>query len=174
VGDQILVAVAGRLNGSLRISDTAARFGGDEFVIVVEDLEEAHEAIDAAKRIEESLRTPFRIQDLEISIIASVGLAFSDGSGRCQAEDLMRTADAAMYEAKGRSKGHHLRFDDVRPGCSTERSSEPGQPGLSGIDFGELLREAPDCPILRGASSGLARLSRADGPVTQGKGEGLR
>lgn len=171
VGDQVLVAVARRLNGALRAGDTAARFGGDEFVLVLGDLAEAREAIEVVERIEERLRAPFRIGSLEISVDASVGIALSDGSGRGSAEDLVRAADAAMYEAKRRNKGRR-RFDDAPPGGSTECRVRLGQRGLTGIDVGGLRTGASALPLLRGADPGGDRRIRVDGPSGEGKGLG--
>ena len=106
VGDQLLAAVASRLRNCLREhrGDLLARFGGDEFVAVVEDLREPEEAMVVARRFQEALRVPFRIGDLEIVSGGSVGVAFNTTNVE-SASDLLRNADTAMYRAKEEGKG---------------------------------------------------------------------
>jgi diguanylate cyclase (GGDEF)-like protein len=101
VGDQVLCAVASRLSHALRAGDTLARVGGDEFVLLCEDLTEATDGELIAARIRSSLAAPFVLTEAEISISASVGVAYS-GPGRDVSEQLVADADAAMYEAKRR------------------------------------------------------------------------
>jgi diguanylate cyclase (GGDEF)-like protein len=109
-GDELLVLVAGRLRRWLRPSDTAARFGGDEFAVLVEDLDTSNGAQIVAQRILDSLREPFAIQGQEILVGASIGIASSAQPG---SDDLLRGADLAMYRAKGLGKG---RFQLFEPG----------------------------------------------------------
>ena len=98
VGDQLLVEVASRLTGSIRASDTVARFGGDEFVIVREDIADASEAVEFAERMVAVLHEPISLSGREHFATASVGIAL--GGAGSSAEQLLRDADAAMYRAK--------------------------------------------------------------------------
>jgi diguanylate cyclase (GGDEF)-like protein len=101
-GDRVLVAVAKRLRGCLRPSDTAARMGGDEFALLLEDLEDSRGAERVAQRILEELRTPIALGELEAVVGASIGLALGDAQARMG--DLLRKADVALYHAKGKGK----------------------------------------------------------------------
>jgi diguanylate cyclase (GGDEF)-like protein/PAS domain S-box-containing protein len=109
-GDELLMLVAERLAGVLRDSDTVARFGGDEFVILAEDLDGDAEAIAVAERVLHTLEESFEVGDAEISIRASVGVAVAHDRAT-DAEDLLREADMAMYRAKG-AGGHDLELFD--------------------------------------------------------------
>lgn len=104
VGDQLLVAVARRLSENVREADTVARYGGDEFVVVLEDLHESQEAEAVADKLVAELGRPFELESGAVQTGASIGIAhlIEDGSGP---EQLLRRADAAMYAAKsaGRS-----------------------------------------------------------------------
>jgi diguanylate cyclase (GGDEF)-like protein len=96
-GDAVLVEVAKRIATSVRAVDTAARFGGDEFAILLEDVDGAQAAADGAERVLEALAEPFAVEGHEIAVRASVGISFAEGG---DAEALVRNADAAMYIAK--------------------------------------------------------------------------
>jgi diguanylate cyclase (GGDEF)-like protein/PAS domain S-box-containing protein len=103
-GDQLLRAVAERIRGSVRPGDTVARFGGDEFTILFEDVADLAGARDAAERTLGALGQPFELEDGEVFISASVGIALSS-SGHDTPAALLRKADAAMYRAKERGRG---------------------------------------------------------------------
>jgi diguanylate cyclase (GGDEF)-like protein/PAS domain S-box-containing protein len=104
IGDELLVAVAGRLQETLRASDTAARLGGDEFTILLENVTTEEDAQRAAGRVLDALSQPFDLQGHQIVVSASIGIAFGD-SGVDDPDDLLRAADTALYEAKGQGKG---------------------------------------------------------------------
>jgi diguanylate cyclase (GGDEF)-like protein len=105
-GDALLVAVAGRLSASLRSGDTAARFGGDEFAVLVEETTGPEEACQAAERLIAALCAPLVIEDHQIQVRASVGIALSQ-AGHEDPTELMQAADVAMYAAKARGKGRY-------------------------------------------------------------------
>jgi len=98
-GDELLITVARRLKGSLRARDTLARIGGDEFAILLTLEEGREEATRAARRIQATLATPFRLSDLEFRVDCSIGIAFSGGAER-DAEALIRHAQFAVNRAK--------------------------------------------------------------------------
>jgi diguanylate cyclase (GGDEF)-like protein/PAS domain S-box-containing protein len=96
-GDELLVDVAGRLRASLRPGDTAARIGGDEFAVVLENLADVGEATRVAERIVDKLRSPFELGKRETFMTASIGVAFGGNTGTKKGpEELMRDADVAM------------------------------------------------------------------------------
>ncbi len=105
-GDHLLSAVASRLRNCLRErrGDILARFGGDEFVALLEDLKDPEDALVIARRFQEVLRSPFKIGDHEITSGGSIGIAFNNTRIE-KASDLLRNADTAMYRAKGARKG---------------------------------------------------------------------
>jgi len=113
-GDRLLAAFAERLSGTLRLGDTFARLGGDEFVILLEDVLDLNAAEVAAERLEAKLRQPFTIDDSEIAITASIGIAFRE-SGFHRPEDLLLDADRAMYRAKTSGKARHQIFHPDQP-----------------------------------------------------------
>jgi len=110
VGDELLVAVADRLLGLMRPGDTLARLSGDEFVILCEDLDDASSAEPLAARIGAALSEPFVLSESEISVAASVGIAFA-GLGEDVPERVLEEADAAMYQVKRQGGGRHAVID---------------------------------------------------------------
>jgi diguanylate cyclase (GGDEF)-like protein/PAS domain S-box-containing protein len=107
-GDELLVAVAARLVSVLKSGDTVARFGGDEFVVLLEDID-ADAAELVSERLQESLREPFTFGAEEVPLHASIGIAV--GRARdCTQSQLLRDADLAMYVAKRNGRGRSERF----------------------------------------------------------------
>jgi diguanylate cyclase (GGDEF)-like protein/PAS domain S-box-containing protein len=118
-GDQLLVAVAERLRGAVRDNDVVARLGGDEFAILVQGGEES-EAQRVARRIIDSLSTPFDLSGTRVNMGASVGIA----TGSAQSvDDLLRKADVAMYRAKAAGKGTLALFEPGMHDSAAERLS---------------------------------------------------
>ncbi|WP_432471789.1 bifunctional diguanylate cyclase/phosphodiesterase [Amphritea sp. HPY] len=109
-GDKLLIQVAGRLQDCLRSSDLLARFGGDEFVILLEHSEDFH-YINVAERIIEALARPFQINGQEIMSGASIGITLSI-SGYTDPDEMLRDADIAMYQAKLSDKQRYMLFDE--------------------------------------------------------------
>jgi diguanylate cyclase (GGDEF)-like protein len=123
-GDRLLVALAGRLQEGLRASDTAARFGGDEFMILCEDVADEQDVVNIAHRILSAIDKPFVIGPERLQVSASMGIAITDGK-EDSAESLIRNADSAMYGAKKQRTSYEV-FDDgmrtrVRERVETER-----------------------------------------------------
>jgi len=110
VGDQVLVAVAERLRGCVRPTDTVARFGGDEFAILLPQLDGPEDVVVVAERILAAFAQRVPAGDEAVSVRASVGIATS-GPDATRAGDLIRDADVAMYGAKQRGKGRWARFE---------------------------------------------------------------
>jgi diguanylate cyclase (GGDEF)-like protein/PAS domain S-box-containing protein len=110
-GDEVLIEVARRLDESIRGADTAARFGGDEFAVLLEDVEHSQEAADAAERILEALSVPLAVGHKELSLRCSLGISVAERESTIDADELIRDADAAMYIAKRDGKGTYRLFE---------------------------------------------------------------
>ncbi len=109
-GDTLLQEVADRLRGLMRWMDTASRFGGDEFVVLCDELESEKDALQVATRIQQSLLQPVSIGDREVSVECSIGIAMHDPDDTpATPVQLVHEADVAMYRAKGRG-GHRVEF----------------------------------------------------------------
>jgi diguanylate cyclase (GGDEF)-like protein/PAS domain S-box-containing protein len=114
-GDELLVVVARRLESVLRPGDTVARFGGDEFTILCEDLPHAsarERALEIAQRLLTAVARPFVVRKAETFVGVSIGIALTS-SGDELADELLRDADAAMYHAKDAGRGRVEVFDDT-------------------------------------------------------------
>ena len=121
-GDALLIEVAARLEGALRNSDTierlsvessngtVARFGGDEFAVLLKNIRSPSTAISIAERIQKSLMTPFKLDEHDFFTSASIGIALGNTSYE-KAEEVLRDADIAMYRAKELGKARHALFD---------------------------------------------------------------
>jgi diguanylate cyclase (GGDEF)-like protein/PAS domain S-box-containing protein len=110
VGDQLLMAFAGRLMACLRPSDTVARLGGDEFTVLLEDPYEPDDAAGVASRILDALKKPFNLGSQEVFVTVSIGIALS-ATGYSRPQDVLRDADTAMYRAKASGKARYQVFD---------------------------------------------------------------
>ena len=113
-GDLLLAEAARTIRVAVRPLDTVARFGGDEFTLLLEDLEDVVAAVGIAERIQEALHQPLLIENHEISVACSVGIAFSDPSvpnTDLDPEELVRNADIAVYRAKADGKARITLFD---------------------------------------------------------------
>ncbi|HTN24590.1 MAG TPA: EAL domain-containing protein [Solirubrobacteraceae bacterium] len=117
-GDELLREVAARLVASIRPGDTAARFGGDEFAILLEDVEGIAAVEHVALRILRALRAPFSVAGRDVFVSASIGIAMEAAS----AGDMIRDADLAMYRAKAEGKGCHAVFEPAMHVAVVERA----------------------------------------------------
>ncbi|MGZ4236629.1 MAG: sensor domain-containing protein [Solirubrobacteraceae bacterium] len=111
-GDELLSMVATRISAALRPGDTVARFGGDEFVVLAEQISGVQDAVVIAERISSTFNEPFSLELGDNFVSASIGIALS-GSSPEDAEDLIRGADSAMYRAKDRGRGQYEVFDEL-------------------------------------------------------------
>ncbi|HEY2320594.1 MAG TPA: EAL domain-containing protein [Solirubrobacteraceae bacterium] len=118
-GDELLAAAAPRLKQAVRSSDTVARFGGDEFGILLEDISGEQDAIEMAERVAGVFNRPFVLDGDEHFVTTSIGIALAEGGER--AEDLLRDADAAMHRAKERGRARYELFDEALRGRALSR-----------------------------------------------------
>jgi diguanylate cyclase (GGDEF)-like protein/PAS domain S-box-containing protein len=109
-GDQLLREIAHRLKRCLREEDTVARFGGDEFTILLENIQDINEATQIAQRVQEELTLPFILNKHEVFTTVSIGIALSS-NGSEQPEEVLRNADIAMYRAKNLGRAKYSVFD---------------------------------------------------------------
>jgi diguanylate cyclase (GGDEF)-like protein/PAS domain S-box-containing protein len=109
IGDDFLVAIARRLESCLRGGDTVARFGGDEFTVLLEDIKDITDATNVAQRIQEALRSPLHLNGYELSTTASIGITWNFSNYEDPAT-LLRDADIAMYQAKRQGKATYAIF----------------------------------------------------------------
>ena len=109
VGDQLLTAIANRLQGATRECDTLCRFGGDEFLYLADGLESPGEAERLADRLLDALASPFAIADTSIEQHASVGIVVWDQTNS-DATEIIQNVDAALHEAKRNARGRRVRF----------------------------------------------------------------
>jgi diguanylate cyclase (GGDEF)-like protein len=160
-GDRVLVEVGQRIQALVRPSDTVARFGGDEFVVLCEDLSGQEEALAVATRLSDGVAAPLVFGGHEISTSVSIGIAFGREAG-LSPEDLIRSADDAMYRAKERGGGgHHLWAE----GTHADRAPEGRelrvvhQPQLDALVRWEHPVRGLVAPMLEDACSQLLRWS---------------
>ncbi len=131
-GDSLLVDAAARIAACVRDEDTVSRFGGDEFAILLQSIEDGVEAVAVAERITNAFALPFRLAGRDIMITVSTGIVLSEGTIETP-DDLLRHADVAMYRAKHLGKNRYDLFDAEMHASSLQR-----------LQMEEELREAID------------------------------
>lgn len=109
LGDQLLNKISKRLKKCLRLSDTVAHPGGDEFIILIDDIEDVNAATQVAERIQKEFHSPFNISGQNIFLTASIGIALNTPEYK-KPENLLRDADTAMYQAKKQGKAGYKIF----------------------------------------------------------------
>ena len=161
-GDRLLVAVAGRIEGSLGHADIAARFGGDEFAVLLRDAADDFAVTAAAGRILDSLRSPFSIGGHEVFISASIGIAMPDGAENI--DELLRNADVAMYMAKDDGKGRFAVFAQEMHEAAVERMELEAdlQRAIKRDEF--VVHYQPTVELSSGKVTGMEALVRWEHP----------
>lgn len=119
MGDELLETIGDRLREGLRSVDTAARFGGDEFAVLLDGLQ-PEAVLTIVERIQQRIAAPVLLGDHEVAVTASVGIALSE-TGYDNAEDVLRDADIAMYHAKEAERGTASVFDPLMHLRATDR-----------------------------------------------------
>ncbi len=188
-GDQLLQEVARRLQATVRGSDTVSRFGGDEFALLLEDVDLAT-ATRLAERIGTALRQPVHLQGSEVSIRYSIGIALAEGS--TAADDILRDADAAMYAVMGcvsMAEEHGNAFARLPLGCSDRAgdalgvalrsrwsmpsASDAEQPGRTATTRGvepHAKKAGPRCPqVMSSSRTRAAGTSRSCCAIGRGR-----
>jgi diguanylate cyclase (GGDEF)-like protein len=117
-GDKLLTDVATRLKQTLRPYDTAARFGGDEFAILLESVSDAVHSAVVAEKIIQLIKKPFQIAGQSVEIGVSIGIAVCDGTENADRDTILKRADSAMYEAKTIS-GNIYKFYETQKSVNT-------------------------------------------------------
>ncbi|HUX05161.1 MAG TPA: GGDEF domain-containing protein [Acidimicrobiales bacterium] len=113
IGDQLLVEVAARIRGTLRVGDSAARIGGDEFLVLLDDVASPEAVMIIASRLNAALREPYELGDGQRVVTASLGTVMSSDEFE-DAGAVIAAADNAMYEAKQRGRGQCVLYRGTR------------------------------------------------------------
>ena len=137
LGDQLLLAIASRLKVCLRPTDTVARFGGDEFTILLEEFNDFGDVLRLINRVQQKLTLPFTLNGQEVFTSASIGIALST-TGYDQPEDILRDADIAMYRAKAEGRA-----------CYEFFTADMHLQAVTRLQLETELRQAIDCQEFR-------------------------
>ena len=162
-GDELLRAVARRLEACLRPEDTVARLSGDEFAILLESITDTSDAGRVAERIEEALSFPINLAGAEVTTSASMGIVTSSMS-HDQPEQLLRSADMAMYRAKAAGRARYEMFDRAMHTDALERLRLETDLRRA-VELGEfVLHYQPLVSLRTGRVTGLEALVRWQHP----------
>ncbi len=164
MGDKLLINVGQRLENCVRPGDTVARFAGDEFVVLLDDIRHPDDAIPIAEKILKSISGPIKLDGREIIISASIGIAFDSGD-YTQPESILRDADNALYRAKARGKACYEIFD-ARMHQQTLTILETENDLRRALERDELrLHYQPIIDLISGGISGFEALLRWQHPT---------
>ena len=163
-GDLVLVEISSRLHGRLRLHDTAARFGGDEFAVLLTDVYGESDVTLVADRIVEELSRPVELMGQEVRLSVSVGIAL-DRDGSQTPEDLLRAADVAMYEAKAQGKGRWALFEAKMADKTVERFEISNSLATAIEDDELMVYYQPIVDLRSGRTAGVEALVRWNHPI---------
>jgi diguanylate cyclase (GGDEF)-like protein len=164
-GDEVLKQVASRLQSSVRQADTIARFGGDEFALLIENVESTEDTIKAVERVGQMLRTPLNVAETELKMSASVGIVLAAVPG-ASGQELLRDADIALYEAKYSGKSCYRFFESSMLDGVVSRLQLKTELGSLGNHLGQLmLHYQPILSAHTGRMTGLEALMRWQHPT---------
>jgi len=163
VGDQLLQSVAQQLVGCVRHSDTVCRQGGDEFLLLLPYIEHAEDAALSAQKILAALALPHRIDGHDLHISVSIGISIYPDDGQ-DAETLIKSADTAMYHAKGNGRNNYKFFEQDMNARAVQRQSIEAslRRALERKEF--VLYYQPKINLLSGAIVGVEALIRWQHP----------
>jgi len=164
IGDQLLQSAARRLQACVRLSDTVCRQGGDEFVVLLAEIDTAHDAALAAEKLIEAMAEPHLVGNHRLHVTLSIGISIYPDDGR-DAETVVRNADIAMYHAKRNGRNHYQAFTADMNVRAVARQSvqEALHHALEQREF--VLYYQPKVNLQTGAITGaeaLVRLQKAD------------
>jgi diguanylate cyclase (GGDEF)-like protein/PAS domain S-box-containing protein len=164
-GDDLLVGVAGRLASVMRASDTLARFGGDEFVLVCDKLTDERQLFHVVDRLSRALEAPIPVNGRDVVVTASMGLAVAEVGDNVEPEVLIRDADTAMYRAKDNGRARCEIFDEAMRARASERMEVQVDLRLA-LDRGEIRPwYQPVVDLATGHVIGCEALARWDHPT---------
>jgi len=162
-GDILLQIVSRNLKKCIRESDTIARLGGDEFTVVLENVDQAHDAVRVAKKILERLSGPLSIGGVEVCVTGSIGISLFP-SDATDVESLVKYADVAMYYAKGKGKNNYHLFSpsmDI-PGHKRLLMAEAMRHAVESDEF--VIHYQPQVSLITGTMTGAEALLRWNYP----------
>jgi len=164
VGDRLLQSIAARLRACVRASDTVSRQGGDEFVVLLTEINGARDAAVCAEKMLQALRLPYVLDALEVHVSASIGIAVCPQDGR-DVDALLRNADSAMYESKRQGRDNYQFYrKDLNESAHARQSLE--EELRHAIEREQLvLQYQPIMDLTSGAVTGVETLLRWQHPT---------
>lgn len=163
-GDRFLIEIARRIQRCVRDNDVVCRFGGDEFVVILDDITGTNQAIRTTTRIQHELLQPVTLDDLEIVTSACIGIANSDLQ-RAKPEDYLRDADIAMYRAKARGTAGFEVFDAEMHAAALEQLQLENEMRRAISEHEFVLHYQPYVALADGTVLGFEALIRWESPV---------